>query len=108
MSYKLGVIGFGNIAQAIITPILDQKLIKSNEVVCLVNSKKSFENIKKFYKYNIDIFPVSSDKEHLVWNCPTKLLSIKPQQLENIEEINTKKKQIMFLCQFLQEFLLVN
>ena len=91
MSYKLGVIGFGNIAQAIITPIIEQKLIKSNEIICLVNSQKSFENIKKFYKYDIDIFPVSSDKANLVWNCPTKLLSIKPQQLENIEEINTKK-----------------
>ena len=91
MSYKLGVIGFGNIAKAIITPILDQKLIKSNEVICLVNSQKSFENIKKFYKYDIDVFTASSDKAHLVWDCPTKLLSIKPQQLENIEEINTKK-----------------
>ena len=90
MSYKLGVIGFGNIAKAIITPMLEQKLIKSSEVICLVNSKKSFENIKNFYKFDIDIFPVSSKKAHLVWNCPTKLLSIKPQQLNSIEEIKTK------------------
>jgi len=91
VSYKLGVIGFGNIAQAIITPILEEKVIKSNEVICLVNSEKSFENIKKFYKYDVDIYPVSADKAHLVWDCPTKLLSIKPQQLESIDEINTKK-----------------
>ncbi len=91
MSYKLGVIGFGNIAKAIITPILDQKLINSNEVICLVNSKKSVENIKKSYKYDIDIFPRASDELNLVWNCPTKLLSIKPQQLDSIEEINTNK-----------------
>ena len=90
MSYKLGVIGFGNIAQAIITPLLDQQLIKSNEIICIVNSKKSFENLKKFYKHSIDIFLASSVQAHLVWNCPTKLLSIKPQQLESIQEINTK------------------
>ncbi len=101
MSYKLGVIGFGNIAKAIITPILDQKLIKENEVICLVNSQKSFENIRKIYKYNIDIFPVSSNKANLVWNCPTKLLSIKPQQLENIEEINTKKNSDNILVSIL-------
>tara|TARA_B100000212_G_scaffold299019_1_gene243519 strand:- start:621 stop:1433 length:813 start_codon:yes stop_codon:yes gene_type:complete len=101
VSYKLGVIGFGNIAQAIITPILDQKLIKKNEVICIVNSKKSFENIKKSYKYDIDIFPVSSDKAHLVWNCPTKLLSIKPQQLESIEEINTKTNKDNLLVSIL-------
>jgi len=91
VSYKLGVIGFGNIAKAIITPILDQKLINSNEVICLVNSKKSVENIKKSYKYDIDIFSRESSKLNLVWNCPTKLLSIKPQQLDSIEEIYTKK-----------------
>ena len=90
MSYKLGVIGFGNIAQAIITPILDQQLLKSSEVICLVNSKKSYENLKSIYKYDVDIFPVAADKAELVWNCPTKLLSIKPQQLESIKEINTK------------------
>jgi len=91
VSYKLGVIGFGNIAQAIITPIIEQKLIKSNEVICLVNSQKSFENIKKFYKYDIDIFLASDNEAQLIWNCPTKLLAIKPQQLDTIEEISTKK-----------------
>ncbi len=91
MSFKLGVIGFGNIAKAIITPFLEQELIKSNEVICLVNSKKSFDNIKKFYKYDINVFLASSDDAKLIWDCPTKLLSIKPQHLENIEEINTKR-----------------
>ncbi len=90
MVYKLGVIGFGNIAKAIITPMLDQKLIGPNEIVCLVKSKKSYENIKKVYKHDIDIFTASSDEAHLIWDCPTKLLAIKPQQLESIEEINTK------------------
>ena len=101
MSYKLGVIGFGNIAKAIITPLLQQNLIKPNEVICLVNSKKSFENIKKFYKFDVDVFHASSNESHVIWNCPTKLLSIKPQQLDNIEEIKTEKKSDHILISIL-------
>ena len=47
MNHKIGVIGFGNIAKAIITPLLEQNILKPEEIICLVNSKKSFENIKK-------------------------------------------------------------
>tara|TARA_Y100001978_G_scaffold15953_1_gene12390 strand:- start:3190 stop:4002 length:813 start_codon:yes stop_codon:yes gene_type:complete len=101
VSYKLGVIGFGNIAQAIITPLLQQNLIKPNEVICLVNSKKSFENIKKFYKFDVDVFHASSNESHVIWKCPTKLLSIKPQQLHNIEEIKTEKKSDQILVSIL-------
>ncbi len=101
MSYKLGVIGFGNIAKAIITPMLEQKLINPNEVICLVNSKKSCENIKKFYNYDINIFPRLSEKASLVWECPTKLLSIKPQQLESIEEIQNNENKDSILVSIL-------
>ena len=44
MTDKIAVIGFGNIANAIITPLLDKKLIQPESVYCLVNSKKSLEN----------------------------------------------------------------
>ena len=40
MTFKIAVIGFGNIAKAIITPLLDKKLIKPENVYCVVNSKK--------------------------------------------------------------------
>ena len=44
---KIAIIGFGNIAKAIITPLLDKKIIQPENVYCVVKSKKSFENIKK-------------------------------------------------------------
>ena len=86
MSFKLGIIGFGNIAKAIITPLLDNKLLKPEEIVCLVNSKKSFENVKANYKYKIRITHSDLSDKDLVWDCPIKILAIKPQQLENIKE----------------------
>ena len=47
MTDKIAIIGFGNIANAIITPLLDNKLIEPENVFCVVNSEKSLENIKK-------------------------------------------------------------
>ena len=88
MPYKLGVIGFGNISKAIVTPLLENNFLQPEEIICVVNSRESFDNIKKFYKYDVNIFESTSEESKKVWNCPIKLLSIKPQQLKNIEEIN--------------------
>ena len=101
MSHKLGVIGFGNIAKAIITPLLDQNILKPEEIICLVNSKKSYENIKKNYKYKIDIYHINSSEANLVWHCPTKLLAVKPQQLKNIKEVNFIETNKYFLISIL-------
>tara|TARA_Y100001978_G_scaffold16223_1_gene12588 strand:+ start:2704 stop:3519 length:816 start_codon:yes stop_codon:yes gene_type:complete len=88
--YKLGVIGFGNIAKAIINPLLENNFLQPEEIICVVNSRKSFENIKSTYKFNVNIFESSAEESQLVWDCPFKLLSIKPQQLKYIKEVGKK------------------
>ena len=90
MTNKIAVIGFGNIAKAIITPLLDKKLIYPENVYCLVSSEKSLENIKKNYKYPVNVFSATSKDLNLIWDCKVKLLSIKPQQLYEIKEFNNK------------------
>ena len=92
MINKIAVIGFGNIAKAIVTPLLDRKILKPENIFCLVNSKKSLENIKKNYKYNINVFQVNSKNSKLVWECQLKLLSVKPQQLKDVIEYHTNNK----------------
>ena len=47
MTDKIAIIGFGNIAKAIITPLLENKLIHPENIFCLVKSEKSLENLKK-------------------------------------------------------------
>ncbi len=88
MTDKIAIIGFGNIARAIITPLLDKKLIQPENVFCLINSEKSFENIKKNYKYNINVYKSGSKESKIIWDCKYKLLSIKPQQFNDISEPN--------------------
>ena len=101
MTDKIAIIGFGNIANAIITPLLDKKLIQPEDVYCLVNSKKSFENIKKNYKYDVNVFQSSSADSKIIWDCNFKLLSVKPQHLKDVNEIGDKKNNDNLLVSIL-------
>jgi pyrroline-5-carboxylate reductase len=83
---KIAIIGFGNIAKAIITPLLDKKLIHPENIYCVVNSAKSLENIKKNYKHKVNVYKSASEESKIVWDCPVKLLSVKPQNLQDINE----------------------
>ena len=66
MTEKIAIIGFGNIANAIVTPLLDNKLIQPENVFCVVNSEKSLENIKKNYKHNINVYRSGSQELSLI------------------------------------------
>ena len=102
MTIKIAVIGFGNIAKAIITPLLDKRLINPEDVFCLVSSKNSIDNIKKNYKHNVNIFQADSEDSSLIWDCPVKLLSVKPQQLREIfEPANIKQNDNNLLISIL-------
>ena len=93
MTDKIAIIGFGNIANAIITPLLDKKLIKPENVFCVVNSEKSLENIRNNYKYDVNVYKSTSKESKIIWECQVKLLSVKPQHLKDITEpANLKTK----------------
>ena len=93
MTDKIAIIGFGNIASAIVTPLLDNKLIHPENVFCVVNSEKSLENIKKNYKYNVNVYRSGSKESKIIWDCQVKLLSVKPQHLKEIKEVNNIKNK---------------
>ena len=101
MARKIAVIGFGNIAKAIITPLFDKKLLDPKDVYCLVNTKKSLESIRKNYNYDINIFQANCKDSEIIWDCQVKLLSVKPQQLKNIIEIEKNKKNRNLLVSIL-------
>ena len=95
---KIAIIGFGNIANAIITPLLDKKLIQPQDVYCVVKSEKSLQNIKKNYKHKINVYESSSKDSKIIWDCQFKLLSVKPQHLKDIFEAgNIKNKDNLLI-----------
>ena len=93
MTDKIAIIGFGNIASAIVTPLLENKLIQPEHVFCVVNSEKSLESIKKNYKHNINVYRSGSKESKKIWDCQYKLLSIKPQQFNDISEAHHIKNK---------------
>ena len=98
MTDKIAIIGFGNIANAIITPLLDKKLLHPENIFCVVKSEKSFENIKKNYKHNINVYKSTSKEAKIVWDCDVKLLAVKPQHLNDISEpSNIKSKNNLLI-----------
>ena len=101
MTDKIAIIGFGNIASAIVTPLLDNKLIQPENVFCIVNTEKSLENIKKNYKYNIKVYKSASKESKKIWDCKFKLLSVKPQHLQNITEGDNIKNKDNLLVSIL-------
>ena len=90
MTDKIAIIGFGNIAKSILTPLLDKKLIQPDDVYCVVKSKNSLENIQKNYKHDINVYESSSEASKIIWDCDVKLLSVKPQHLKDINVVKNK------------------
>ena len=101
MTDKIAIIGFGNIANAIITPLLDKKLIHPENVYCVVKSEKSLENIKRNYKHNINVYASCSKESKKIWDCQVKLLSIKPQHFKDIIEADNLKNKDNLLVSIL-------
>ena len=104
MTEKIAIIGFGNIANAIITPLLDKKLIQPENVYCLVKTEKSLQNIKKNYKHNINVYESGSKESKIIWDCQVKLLSIKPQQFNDISEAHHLKNKDNLIVSILAGF----
>jgi len=98
---EIAIIGFGNIAKAIVTPLLDKKLIQPEKVHCVVNSERSLENIKKNYKHNIEVYKSGSIDSKKIWDCQFKLLSVKPQHLQDINESDNIKNKDNLLVSIL-------
>ena len=101
MTRKIAVIGFGNIAKAIITPLLDKKLLNPEDLYCVVNTNKSLQEIKSTYKHRINIFNANSQEANIVWDCPVKILAVKPQHLIDIIELPNKKNDENLLISIL-------
>jgi len=91
----------GNIAKAIVAPLLDIKLFQPEDVYCVVKSEKSLVNIKKKYKHNINVYKSNSKDSKIIWDCQFKLLSVKPQHLEYIIEADNLKTRENLLVSIL-------
>lgn len=76
---KIGFIGCGNMANAMISGILSKEILKKNDIGVFDINKDALQDAKK--KYDINVY--ENDKK-LAENCEVIVLSVKPQFLENV------------------------
>lgn len=76
---KLGVIGFGNMAEAIVGGLLKKQVIQPRQVFAIEPNKNRANTIRKKYKINI-----CSNACEFLEKTNTILLSVKPQQISDV------------------------
>ena len=86
MPFSIGVIGFGRMAQAILSPLLEKGFFTTDEVLGVVGKKKTLERLRKEFPGDLAIFSSEDNSANQVWSLPIKLLAIKPQQLNTLRQ----------------------
>lgn len=76
---KLGVLGFGNMAQAIVTGLISSKLLSTKNIYALEPDKIRVKNVKK--KYKIRFLESSRALSH---QSSVILICVKPQDLKTV------------------------
>jgi len=100
VSYKLGVIGGGVMAEAIISCLLDQKIYQSNQI----QVSEPQVSRRKYWQDSYGVVTTNNNQE-LFDHCEVLLLAIKPQifslvasELEGINSANSPRLIISILA----------
>ncbi len=76
---KIGFIGAGNMAEALINGLISSKLLKSDQILITDIVKKRVDHIKSTYKVSI-----ASDNKQLSKESDIIVLSVKPNHIAKV------------------------
>lgn len=79
MKYKIGFIGAGNMAKAIIKGLLNASIITENEILASASSQTSIDQIKASLKIQTTL-----DNTQIARECEYIVLAVKPYMVETI------------------------
>ena len=88
MAFKLGFIGAGAMAEAILKGVLQAKLYQPQEMLI---SDINLVRLKELHQ-NLGVAIAANNKE-VINECPVILLAVKPQQ---ISEVLSQGKEVLF------------
>ena len=86
MEISLGIIGFGRIAKAIISPLFESGEYKPENVLGIVGKSTSISSVLRGLPKGVKVVSAEETSSKEVWEAPVKLLAVKPQQFGNIAE----------------------
>lgn len=76
---KVGFIGAGNMASAMIGGIINSKLLSPSNIIASAKTDKTLDNIKEKYKIN-----TTKDSISLVKECDIVVIAVKPNVYEEV------------------------
>jgi pyrroline-5-carboxylate reductase len=74
---KLGIVGTGNMGEAILKGLLDN-VLKTQDIICVDKSQESLDRIAKAYQV------VCSAEISAIKDCDVVLLAVKPQNMDEV------------------------
>ena len=74
---KLGIVGTGNMGEAILKGLLDN-VLKTQDIICVDKSQESLDRIAKAYQV------VCSAEMSAIKDCDVVLLAVKPQNMDEV------------------------
>tara|TARA_B100000700_G_C14927171_1_gene800055 strand:- start:349 stop:1182 length:834 start_codon:yes stop_codon:yes gene_type:complete len=84
--YSLGVVGLGQMAKAILLPLIEKGDYLPSEIVGIVGSENSVKPVLTSLPEGINVISSTSPSLKKVWESPIVLLAVKPQQLNLVCE----------------------
>ncbi len=90
MSFSLGVIGLGKMAQVILQSSLDKGQFSSEAVIGIVGQSKNVKKVRDQFP-KLLVLEANNPRSIEVWDSPVKLLAVKPQQLDQVKEKKPSK-----------------
>ncbi len=86
VSLSLGVIGLGRMAQALINPLIERGDFLPESIFGVVGHKTSIQPALDQLPKGVRVVDVGDSIANEVWEAPLKILAVKPQQLNKIQE----------------------
>ena len=86
MSFAVGVIGMGRMAQALVRPLVESGALRGSDLIAVVGHERSVARLKPELPSEITVISSGDPRVPQAWEAPVQLLAVKPQQLCQVAE----------------------
>ena len=91
---KIGIIGLGRMARAIISPLLERGEYIPEKVFGVVGNDSSIPEALNELPEGVIVISSNDDLVRMAWEAPIQVLAVKPQQLKKVRESASRFESI--------------
>ena len=84
MPFSLGVVGLGQMAQALVKPLLARGELSPQDLIAVVGREDTVQRLRAEVPAGVCLLAAADTQALAVWATPVQLLCVKPQQLAEV------------------------